>query len=101
MLHPRQAYWFFFQLHDYQQATIPDVFTVVWPCQYNFKQSSVFTLQWKLDFLDQNNQIQALEVISCESIVRHACMIPENLDRGHNSLVFHEIWPKELWAMEF
>jgi hypothetical protein len=78
-----------------------EYFAVVWPCNYKFKKSSVFTTRWELNFHDNRKKHPAFELINCSSIVRHCCMIPESVTMEEKSTVYHELWPRELWADEF
>ena len=98
---PAKIVGLFFQLSTEFETTVDNVYTVIWPCMYDFKKSSVFTLRWQLSFDDRQQEIASLEVVSCESIVRHTCMIPEELVNNNGSVFYHEIWPRELWGDEF
>ena len=73
---------------------------MVWPTTWKFKQSSVFTNEWAMDFLDKRKKEPALQVNNCDSIVWHCCMIPDNLE-GDSNGKFHELWPRELWGNQF
>ena len=75
-------------------------FCVVWPTTWKFKQSSVFTNEWEMDLKDHKKTIPALQVINCDSIVRHCCMIPDSLE-SKNNYKYHELWPRELWGEQF
>jgi len=75
-----------------------EYYTIVWPCQYEYNISSVFTTEWKLHFKDWKKTIPAYEVVHCDTIVRHCLMIPEYLYNENESKVFQEIWPDELWG---
>jgi hypothetical protein len=76
-------------------------YSVVWPCKYDYKNWSVFTTQWKLNYIDWRETIPAYEVINCDTMVRHCLLIPESLLDEHNSKTFQEVWPKELWGDQF
>ena len=74
---------------------------IVWPCEYKYSQSSVFTTKWKLNFNDWRQVDPAFEVVNCDTFVRHCLMIPEYLYNENGSKYFHEVWPRELWGDQF
>ena len=76
-------------------------YSIVWPCQYKYTISSVFTTKWRLNFQDWRQKIPAYEVVNCDTFVRHCLMIPEYLLNENGSKNFHEVWPRELWGEEF
>ena len=83
----------------YQGSTNTESYAVVWPCQYKFKKSSVFSTRWELSVSWQKKPL--LQVVECDSIVRHCLMIPELLRDEAGSIYYHEIWPREMWGEEF
>lgn len=78
-----------------------EFYTVVWPCKYKYKKSTVFSTKWEMDYWDKERTLPRLEFINCSTIVRHCLMIPRQLLDESNSRFFEEIWPIELWADEF
>ena len=75
--------------------------SIVWPCEYKYSQSSVFTTKWKLNFNDWRQVNPAFEVVNCDTFLRHCLMIPEYLFNENGSKHFHEDWPRELWGDQF
>ena len=78
-----------------------EYYSIVWPCQYKYKISSIFTTAWNMNFQDWRKTVPGYEVVHCDTFVRHCLMIPEYLYNENESKVFHEVWPRELWGDQF
>jgi hypothetical protein len=110
---PCQILGYFFKVPT-KRDNVFNYFAVVWCTKYQCNMSSVFSNKWEMDFEDNAQTIRKLEIINCDSIVRHCCMIPdtlENFSEGETnesstfpynlSTTYHELWPKELWGTQF
>jgi hypothetical protein len=71
---------------------------IVRPCTVRYTKSSVFTTKWLLAFWDNRQHDPMYSLVSVDAIVRHCLMIPAH---GKNSVDFHEVYPRSLWANEF
>jgi len=92
----------FFQVNNEVEGD--EFYALVWPCKYKYKESSVFTTKWEMEYKDSNranSKEPAYDLVSCDSFVRHCLMIPEKLADGNKSTFYQEIWPRELWATKF
>jgi len=100
---PCKLVGFFYKVPT-NEENIFEYFTVVWCAKYSCKTSSVFTNKWEMEFEDNRKTIPKLEIINCDAIVCHCCMIPENIflqEENNNPTTFHELWPRELWGEQF
>jgi hypothetical protein len=74
------------------------IFCIVRPCTVVHTKSSVFTTKWTLAFWDKGRRNPMFSLVSVDAIVRHCLMIPAH---GDNSVDFHEVYARSLWANEF
>jgi hypothetical protein len=110
---PCKLLGYFFKVPT-EKENVFNYYAVVWCAKYQCNMSSVFSNKWEMEFEDYAKTTPKLEIINCDSIVRHCCMIPNSLENyavgnsarntifPHNmSTTYHELWPKEIWGTQF